>query len=91
MNVYSQHRGEKNDRIKKKVPHPQETKSRDHAEHYPTENKTLFDRFKIEQTVDSIPIEEIKIEKEDERNKRKLKMNPQLKINIRRVNVKPIA
>ncbi|UKJ79322.1 hypothetical protein H1W83_19335 [Priestia megaterium] len=58
---------------RKRSPHPQETKSRDHAEHYSTENKTLFDRFKIEQTVDSIPIEEIKIEKEDERNKKKTK------------------
>ncbi|WP_280169737.1 hypothetical protein [Priestia megaterium] len=58
---------------RKRSPHPQGTKSRDHAEHYPTENKTLFDRFKIEQTVDSIPIEEIKIEKEDERNKKKTK------------------
>ena len=58
---------------RKKSPHPQETKSRDHAEQYPTENKTLFDRFKIEQTVDPIPIEEIKIEKKDERNKKKTK------------------
>ncbi|MCM3773580.1 MULTISPECIES: hypothetical protein [Priestia] len=54
-------------------PHPQETKRRDHAEQYPTENETLFDRFKIEETVDPIPTEEVKIEKQDERNKKKTK------------------
>ncbi|MGP0688241.1 hypothetical protein ACW5UC_16990 [Priestia aryabhattai] len=58
---------------RKKAPHPHETKKRDHAEQYPTENKTLFDRFKIEETVDPIPTEELKIEKQDERNKKKTK------------------
>ncbi|MBA9041856.1 hypothetical protein HNP21_004986 [Bacillus aryabhattai] len=58
---------------RKKAPHPQKTKKRDHAEQYPTENETLFDRFKIEETVDPIPTEELKIEKQDERNKKKTK------------------
>ena len=52
---------------KKKSPH------RDHAEQYPTEKKTLFDRFETQQNVDPIPIEDIKIEQQDERNKTKTK------------------
>ena len=68
---------------RKKSPHPQETKRRDHTEQYPTANETLFDRFKIEETVDLIPTEELKIEKQDKKIKRKLKMNPLLKINIK--------
>lgn len=58
---------------KKKSPHPKKTKTRDHAEQYPTEEKTLFDRFETQQTVDPIPTEDIKIEKQDERNKTKTK------------------
>jgi hypothetical protein len=58
---------------RKKSHHPQEIKRRDHAEQYPTENKTLFDHFKTEETVDPIPTEELKIERHDERNKKKTK------------------
>lgn len=43
--------------------------SRDHAEQYPTEQKSLFDRFESEQTVDAIPIEDLKMEREEEFDK----------------------
>ncbi|GKU80772.1 hypothetical protein [Niallia sp. NCCP-28] len=41
----------------------------DHPEQYPTENESLFDKFKIEQTVDPIPMEDLKEEKQEEKAK----------------------
>lgn len=41
---------------------------RDNAEQYPTENESLFDRFQSEQTVDSIPVEDLKLEQQEEKD-----------------------
>jgi hypothetical protein len=43
--------------------------SRDHAEQYPTEQESLFDRFESEQTVDAIPVEDLKMEQQEEFDK----------------------
>ncbi len=39
---------------------------RDHAEQYPTDKESLFDRFESEQTVDALPVEDIKLEQREE-------------------------
>ncbi|WP_090735386.1 hypothetical protein [Paenibacillus sp. Mc5Re-14] len=49
--------------------HQEQPINRDHAEQYPTEQESLFDRFEIEQTVDAIPVEDLKMERQEERNK----------------------
>ncbi|MDR4316494.1 Uncharacterised protein [Niallia circulans] len=41
----------------------------DNPEQYPTENESLFDKFEIEQTVDSIPMEDLKEEQREEKAK----------------------
>ena len=41
----------------------------DHPEQYPTENESLFDKFESEQTVDPIPMEDLKEEKQEEKAK----------------------
>lgn len=40
--------------------------SRDHAEQYPTENESLFDKYISQRTVDSIPVEDQKMERHEE-------------------------
>lgn len=42
---------------------------RDHPEQYPTENESLFDLHESEQHVDPIPMEDLNLEKQEERNK----------------------
>ena len=54
----------KNDSYKKKLDHP---------EQYPTEQKSLFDRFESQQFVDPIPMEDLKLEKREEKEKHKTK------------------
>ncbi|QOR67180.1 hypothetical protein IM538_03255 [Cytobacillus suaedae] len=54
----------KNNRDKKKLDHP---------EQYPTEQKSLFDRFESQQTVDPIPMEDLKLERREEKEKHKTK------------------
>ncbi|MDY8024336.1 hypothetical protein [Paenibacillus polymyxa] len=49
--------------------HQEQSLNRDHAEQYPTEQESLFDRFEIEQTVDAIPVEDLKMERQEERDK----------------------
>ncbi|RXI96286.1 hypothetical protein DS745_21380 [Anaerobacillus alkaliphilus] len=49
--------------------------NRDHPEQYPTEQKSLFDRFESQQTVDAIPMEDLKLEKREEKEKHKTKNN----------------
>ena len=49
--------------------HQEHSLNRDHAEQYPTEQESLFDRFEIEQTVDAIPVEDLKMERQEERDK----------------------
>ncbi|QCJ42642.1 hypothetical protein FAY30_12390 [Bacillus sp. S3] len=41
----------------------------DNPEQYPTENESLFDKFKSEQTVDPIPLEDLKEEQLEEKAK----------------------
>ncbi|MGO5012149.1 hypothetical protein ACTQ5K_09820 [Niallia sp. Sow4_A1] len=41
----------------------------DNPEQYPTENESLFDKFEIEQTVDPIPMEDLKEELREEKAK----------------------
>ncbi|WP_068622032.1 MULTISPECIES: hypothetical protein [Paenibacillus] len=40
----------------------------DHAEQYETERESLFDRFESEQTVDSIPMEDLTEEQMEEKD-----------------------
>jgi hypothetical protein len=48
-------------------------KEMDHPEQYKTNNKTLFDRFESEQNVDPIPMEDLKMELREEKQKHKTK------------------
>ncbi|OLN23590.1 hypothetical protein BTO30_03965 [Domibacillus antri] len=41
----------------------------DNPDQMETENESIYDKFKEEQTVDSIPLEDLKIEQQDEKNK----------------------
>ena len=41
----------------------------DNPEQYPTENESLFDKFESEQTVDPIPMEDLKEERREEKRK----------------------
>ncbi|MFS0782654.1 hypothetical protein [Bacillus sp. 1P06AnD] len=43
--------------------------NRDHPEQYPTDNESLFDKFESEQNVDPIPMEELKQNAKDEKDK----------------------
>jgi hypothetical protein len=47
--------------------------NRDHPEQYPTEKESLFDKFKSEQTVDPIPVEDLKLQVQDEKHKEETK------------------
>jgi hypothetical protein len=49
--------------------------NRDHPEQYPTDEKSLFDQWKSEQTVDAIPMEDVKLEHEEEKQKDQTKNN----------------
>ncbi|QDY82323.1 hypothetical protein FQU75_02255 [Paenibacillus polymyxa] len=49
--------------------HQNQPINRDHAEQYPTDQESLFDRFEMEQTVDAIPVEDLKMERQEERDK----------------------
>lgn len=51
----------------------QQRKEMDHPEQYKTNNQTLFDRFESEQNVDPIPMEDLKIELREEKQKHKTK------------------
>lgn len=51
----------------------QQRKEMDHPEQYKTNNKTLFDRFESEQNVDPIPMEDLKMELREEKQKHKTK------------------
>ncbi|WP_227936754.1 hypothetical protein [Alkalihalobacillus deserti] len=48
-------------------------KKRNHPEQYPTEKESLFDQFESEQHVDPIPMEDLKQELRDQKNKHKTK------------------
>ncbi|WP_123043860.1 hypothetical protein [Cohnella candidum] len=42
---------------------------RDNPEQYPTENESLFDMWESERNVDPIPVEDVKMEQREERDK----------------------
>lgn len=50
-------------------------KETDHPEQYKTKEDTLFDRFESEQNVDPIPMEDLKMELREEKQKHKTKNN----------------
>lgn len=50
-----------------------QTSKRDHPEQYPTNKESLFDKYKSQQTVDPIPVEDLKMEKQEEKHKDKTK------------------
>ncbi|NMO96361.1 hypothetical protein [Paenibacillus lemnae] len=41
----------------------------DHAEQYPTKEESLFDKFKSQETVDPIPMEDLNQEKQEEKRR----------------------
>ncbi|MDF2815540.1 MAG: hypothetical protein K0Q81_1740 [Paenibacillus sp.] len=43
--------------------------NRDHPEQYPTEEESLFDTFVSQRTVDTIPVEDQKIEQREEKKR----------------------
>jgi hypothetical protein len=53
----------------------QQRKETDHLEQYKTNKKTLFERFESQQTVDPIPMEDLKMELREEKQKHKTKDN----------------
>jgi len=46
------------------------TNKMDHPEQYETNQESLFDQFESERTVDPIPMEDLKEEKQEEKRKR---------------------
>lgn len=42
---------------------------RDHPEQYPTEKESLFDLHESEQNVDAIPVEDLNLEQQEEKDK----------------------
>lgn len=42
---------------------------RDHAEQYPTENESLFDKFESEHNVDPLPVEDLNLEQQEEKKR----------------------
>lgn len=49
--------------------------TRDHPEQYATEKESLFDKHEEEQTVDPIPMEDLNMEKQEEKRKDQTKSN----------------
>ncbi|WP_054943190.1 hypothetical protein [Paenibacillus ihuae] len=43
--------------------------NRDHPEQYPTDKPSLFDMHESEQNVDPIPVEDLTLEKQEEKDK----------------------
>ncbi|RKP50163.1 hypothetical protein D7Z26_19410 [Cohnella endophytica] len=50
-----------------------QSNDRDHPEQYPTENESLFDRWESERNVDAIPVEELNLSAQDEKQPTKTK------------------
>lgn len=48
---------------------PRRQSNRDHPEQYPTDKESFFDKFKSEQTVDPIPVEDLQLQSEEEADK----------------------
>lgn len=50
-----------------------QSSNRDHPEQYPTDRKSILDIHEDEQTVDAIPMEDLRLEKQEEQEKDKTK------------------
>ncbi|MBU5351183.1 hypothetical protein KQI74_02755 [Paenibacillus barcinonensis] len=50
-------------------------KMHDQPEQYKTENESLLDRYEQEQTVDPIPMQDLNMEAQEEKNKHQTKSN----------------
>lgn len=48
---------------------PAQQGNRDNPDAIPTENESLFDKFPSQRTVDPIPVEDLTIEQQDEKDK----------------------
>ena len=53
--------------------HQLNSDKRDNPEQYPTEKESLFDLHESEQNVDPIPMEDLTLEKQEEKNKEETK------------------
>ncbi|MEK4205188.1 MULTISPECIES: hypothetical protein [Paenibacillus] len=53
--------------------HQLNSDKRDHPEQYPTEKESLFNLHESEQNVDPIPMEDLTLEKQEEKNKEETK------------------
>ncbi|MVP01103.1 hypothetical protein [Paenibacillus lutrae] len=53
----------------------QQKGNRDHPEQYPTEKESLFDMYESQQNVDPIPVEDLNIEQQEEKDKEGTKHN----------------
>lgn len=47
----------------------------DHPEQYPTEKESLFDQYEEELHVDPIPVQDLNMEKQEEKDKEATKQN----------------
>lgn len=56
-----------------RLPPVPRTGPRDNPEQYPTENTSLFDMWESEKHVDPIPVEDLKLERKDEKHKSRSK------------------
>jgi hypothetical protein len=61
------------DEFKKSDKRIEQKGNRDHPEQYPTEKESLFDMFESEQNVDPIPMEDLNMEKKEEKPKEESK------------------
>ncbi|KKO55221.1 hypothetical protein [Paenibacillus sp. DMB20] len=57
------------DSKKKQLPLHNGPRHTDHPEQYPTERESLFDRFESERHVDPIPMEDLNMEKQEEKKR----------------------
>lgn len=66
--------------MKKDTPEQQrekdtQDKMHDHPEHQKTEHESMLDRYEQEQTVDPIPMQDLNMEAQEEKNKDQTKTN----------------
>lgn len=54
---------------------PNKAPAHDNPEQYPTEKESLLDQYEEEQTVDPIPLEDLNMEQQEEKNKDQTKSN----------------
>lgn len=54
---------------------PNKAHAHDNPEQFPTEKESLLDQYEEEQTVDPIPLEDLNMEQQEEKNKDQTKSN----------------